>query len=37
MLDNDKDSAIKYYKKSLTLNPKNNNAEDMLKKLGATL
>jgi len=29
----DKENAIKYYQKSLELNPKNDNAKDQLKKL----
>lgn len=33
MLNKDRDLAIKYYKKSLELNPKNTNAVEMLKKL----
>lgn len=35
MLDGDKESAIKYYKKSLELNPDNTNAVQKLKELGA--
>ena len=31
----DKTNAITYYQKSLELNPKNTNAADHLKKLGA--
>jgi hypothetical protein len=33
MADNQKDLAIQNYRKSLELNPRNHNAEDMLKKL----
>ena len=33
MLKGEKDLAIKYYKKSLELNPNNNNAKDFIKKL----
>jgi CubicO group peptidase (beta-lactamase class C family) len=35
MIDGDKESAIKYYKKSLELNPDNTNAAQKLKELGA--
>jgi tetratricopeptide (TPR) repeat protein len=35
MIDGDKESAIKYYKKSLELNPDNANAVQKLKELGA--
>jgi tetratricopeptide (TPR) repeat protein len=35
MIDGDKESAIKYYKKSLELNPDNTNAVQKLKELGA--
>jgi tetratricopeptide (TPR) repeat protein len=35
MIDGDKESAIKYYKKSLELNPENTNAVQKLKELGA--
>ena len=35
MLDGDKESAIKYYKKSLELNPDNTNAVQKLKELAA--
>jgi tetratricopeptide (TPR) repeat protein len=35
MIDGDKGSAIKYYKKSLELNPDNANAVQKLKELGA--
>jgi tetratricopeptide (TPR) repeat protein len=35
MVDGDKESAIKYYKKSLELNPDNTNAVQKLKELGA--
>ena len=35
MLDGDKESAIKYYKKSLELNPDNTNAVQKLKELGS--
>ena len=35
MVNGDKESAIKNYKKSLELNPKNTNALEMLKKLNA--
>jgi len=35
MIDGDKQSAIKYYKKSLELNPDNTNAVQKLKELGA--
>lgn len=35
MIDGDKQSAIKYYKKSLELNPDNTNAAQKLKELGA--
>lgn len=31
----DKTNAVKFYKRSLELNPKNTNADDHLKKLGA--
>ena len=31
----EKDEAIKYYRRSLELNPKNTNAVEILKKLGA--
>jgi CubicO group peptidase (beta-lactamase class C family) len=34
MIDGDKESAIKYYKKSLALNPDNMNAVQKLKELG---
>jgi len=34
MIDGDKQSAIKYYKKSLELNPDNTNAAEKLKELG---
>ncbi len=34
MVNNDKEQARKYYRKSLELNPDNANAEEMLKKLG---
>jgi glyoxylase-like metal-dependent hydrolase (beta-lactamase superfamily II) len=34
MMNNDKERAKKYYRKSLELNPSNTNAEEMLKKLG---
>ena len=34
MIDGDKESAIKYYKKSLELNPDNTNAVEKLKELG---
>ena len=34
MIDGDKESAIKYYKKSLELNPDNTNAVQKLKELG---
>ncbi len=34
MMNNDKEQARKYYRKSLELNPDNTNAEEMLKKLG---
>jgi CubicO group peptidase (beta-lactamase class C family) len=34
MIDGDKESAIKYYKKSLELNPSNTNAVQKLKELG---
>ena len=34
MMNNDKEPAKKYYRKSLELNPDNTNAEEMLKKLG---
>jgi tetratricopeptide (TPR) repeat protein len=33
MIDGDKESAIKYYKKSLELNPENSNAVEKLKEL----
>lgn len=33
MLKGDKESAIKYYKKSLDMNPNNNNAVEQIKKL----
>ena len=33
MENGDKELAMKYYKKSLELNPENENAKDMLKKL----
>jgi predicted Zn-dependent protease len=33
MTDGDKESAIKYYKKSLELNPENSNAVEKLKEL----
>jgi cyclase len=33
MMNNDKEQAKKYYRKSLELNPDNTNAEEMLKKL----
>ena len=36
MIDGDKESAIKYYKKSLELNPENTNAVQKLKELAAT-
>ena len=36
MLDGDKESAIKYYKKSLELNPDNTNAVQKLKELGGS-
>ena len=36
MIDGDKESAIKYYKKSLELNPENTNAVEKLKELGKT-
>jgi len=35
MIDGDKESAIKYYRKSLELNPDNTNAVQKLKELGA--
>jgi tetratricopeptide (TPR) repeat protein len=35
MIDGDKESAIKYYKKSLELNPDNTNAVEKLKELGS--
>jgi tetratricopeptide (TPR) repeat protein len=35
MIDGDKQSAIRYYKKSLELNPDNTNAVQKLKELGA--
>jgi CubicO group peptidase (beta-lactamase class C family) len=35
MIDGDKESAIKYYKKSLELNPDNSNAVQKLKELGS--
>ena len=35
MIDGDKESAIKYYKKSLELNPDNTNAVEKLKELAA--
>lgn len=35
MIDGDKESAIKYYKKSLELDPNNTNAVQKLKELGA--
>ena len=35
MIDGDKESAIKYYKKSLELNPDNTNAVQKLRELGA--
>jgi tetratricopeptide (TPR) repeat protein len=35
MIDGDKESAIKYYKKSLELNPDNTNAVQKLKELAA--
>ena len=35
MIDGDKESAIRYYKKSLELNPDNTNAAQKLKELGA--
>jgi cyclase len=34
MMNNDKEQAKKYYRKSLELNPDNTNAVEMLKKLG---
>jgi cytochrome c-type biogenesis protein CcmH/NrfG len=34
MVSGDKESAIKYYKKSLELNPENTNATQKLKELG---
>ena len=37
MIDGDKESAIKYYKKSLELNPDNTNAVQKLKELGAVM
>ncbi len=33
MLKGDKDLEIKYYKKSLELNPNNNNATNQIKKI----
>jgi tetratricopeptide (TPR) repeat protein len=33
MKNNQKELSIKYYKKSLELNPENNNAEEMIKKM----
>ena len=36
MIDGDKESAIKYYKKSLELNPDNTNAVQKLKELNAS-
>ena len=35
MIDGDKESAIKYYKKSLELNANNTNAVEKLKESGA--
>lgn len=35
MVKGDKELAIRYYRKSLELNPQNNNAVEQLKKLGA--
>ncbi|MGB7061476.1 MAG: tetratricopeptide repeat protein [Candidatus Zixiibacteriota bacterium] len=36
MMNNDKEQARKYYRKSLELNPSNTNAEEMLKKLDSS-
>jgi cytochrome c-type biogenesis protein CcmH/NrfG len=33
MLKGDKESAVKYYNKSLELNPENKNAADQIRKL----
>ena len=33
MIDKNKELAVKNYEKSLELNPKNKNAEEMIKKL----
>ncbi|MEW6364943.1 MAG: MBL fold metallo-hydrolase [Acidobacteriota bacterium] len=33
MTDNQKDLAVRYYRKSLELNPENNNAKEMLKRM----
>lgn len=37
MVDSQNALAEKYYKKSLELNPKNNNAKEMLGKMGVTI